>query len=726
MSLDRIADWAPSSRSGVFLLGLLAAGAFGLNGCADYSVDVDGVNTAFLSLGATFPETADQQLGFVDAWRVQVLRPGEGVIAEDAGSVSPDQQTITVEISVSLQASCELLTLVIELSSNGELWFRSEEPEEVCAGTQNGIQTQELQWVGPVIGLSPTGMPFTLEEGGSPRTQTLTVSNQGGGTLNWSASEDQGWLDISPTSGSLGQGQSTGISVTVSDVDLTNGEYQGLVTVSSSNAINSPQTAAVSLTYLQKPRIGLSGTSLSFATEEEVDPAIQTVTITNTGGGTLTWSGSDGAAWLSLAPSSGSLGQGQSQLVQVSVSPGSLAAGAYETSISVVASEASNTPRSIAVGLTVIARPRIGLNPGSLSFSTQRGQNPAAKVLSVKNDGGQTLNWTATVVGASWLGLSTSEGSLASGQAQNVMVSVNAASLNPGTYEASITISAPNALNTPQTVPLTLTVNPDPRIGLSATVLNITMLRGANPAERQVEVSNAGGGVLEWQATDNAVWMGLSPTSGSLGTIGGVGLAQTMTVSINATDLQDGLYQGTITVVDPDADNSPQTIAVNLTIQPRVAPVISKASQFMVNLVKLNDPTCMNLEGSGSRYRVTFNYSDTNGDLPISGGQFVGTPVQVITGFPDYTPIVSSATAEVTGDGFGGRAGLDLCIYYYYNSAVNIWIRLQDEWGLRSNQLYEQHFREEGANSPPQGGGSQGSAAVSPPGSVLIAGGGGS
>jgi hypothetical protein len=198
-----------------------------------------------------------------------------------------------------------------------------------------------------------------------------------------------------------------------------------------------------------------------------------------------------------------------------------------------------------------------------------------------------------------------------------------------------------------------------------------------------------------------------------------------MAVVIDPAGLKVGNYQGVITVSSPNAQNSPQTITVNLTVNPRVAPVISKPGEVMVNLVKLNDPTCLNPEGPGSRYRVTFNYQDTNGDLPIAGGKFVGTPVEVLAGFPDFSPTLSWATANVEGDGFSGQASLELCIYYYYNNGVNLWFRLQDAWGLMSNQLYEYHAREEGANSPPQGGGAQGSSGASGSGSVVIPGTGG-
>ena len=49
--------------------------------------------------------------------------------------------------------------------------------------------------VNPEIGTSPTSLSFTAQQGGSnPTAQTLTISNTGGGTLSWSASNSATWL----------------------------------------------------------------------------------------------------------------------------------------------------------------------------------------------------------------------------------------------------------------------------------------------------------------------------------------------------------------------------------------------------------------------------------------------------------------------------------------------------------------------------------------------------
>src|SRR6185503_1776682 len=56
--------------------------------------------------------------------------------------------------------------------------------------------------VNPAIGMSPTSLSFSAQQGGgNPAPQTLTISNTGGGTLSWIASNSTTWLSLSPASG---------------------------------------------------------------------------------------------------------------------------------------------------------------------------------------------------------------------------------------------------------------------------------------------------------------------------------------------------------------------------------------------------------------------------------------------------------------------------------------------------------------------------------------------
>jgi hypothetical protein len=109
--------------------------------------------------------------------------------------------------------------------------------------------------------------------------------------------------------------------------------------------------------------------------------------------------------------------------------------------------------------------------------------------------------------------------------------------------------------------------HPKPTIGLNPTSLTFSaVLGGSNPSPQSVTVSNTepAGSVLSWTATDDADWLSESPTSGILG----AGASKPMTVSVDISGLSAGTYTATITVSDPNATNSPQTVSVTLNLQP--------------------------------------------------------------------------------------------------------------------------------------------------------------
>jgi hypothetical protein len=73
--------------------------------------------------------------------------------------------------------------------------------------------------------------------------QVLLITNSGSGTMNWSAAADSNWLDYSPSSGT-NDGE---IIAWVDASGLSKGTYNGTVTITAPNAVNSPQTLNVTL-----------------------------------------------------------------------------------------------------------------------------------------------------------------------------------------------------------------------------------------------------------------------------------------------------------------------------------------------------------------------------------------------------------------------------------------------------------------------------------------------
>lgn len=97
----------------------------------------------------------------------------------------------------------------------------------------------------PALQVAPTNLSFSAPQGGaSPAAQTLSISNGGGGTLSWSASESLTWLNLSSTSGTA----PASVSVTANTSGLSAGTYTDTITLSASGASGSPQTISVTVT----------------------------------------------------------------------------------------------------------------------------------------------------------------------------------------------------------------------------------------------------------------------------------------------------------------------------------------------------------------------------------------------------------------------------------------------------------------------------------------------
>lgn len=102
------------------------------------------------------------------------------------------------------------------------------------------------------------------------------------------------------------------------------------------------------------PTLGVTPGSLAFSgAVGGADPAAQALSITNAGSGDLTWSVSDDAPWLTVAPTSGSA----PATADVSASIAGLAPGNYSGTVTVTAPGAVGSPRSIGVTLSVAAAP---------------------------------------------------------------------------------------------------------------------------------------------------------------------------------------------------------------------------------------------------------------------------------------------------------------------------------------------------------------------------------
>ncbi len=435
--------------------------------------------------------------------------------------------------------------------------------------------TVNLQLVvsnGPVLVANPSSLTFNQTQTGViPPSQTVTVSNPGPSTANFTVTTADTWLSVSPTSGGATNGTPATLTVNVNPGQLTQGTYNSTITLTSSNAANSPLTIPVQLTVPSGPVLGVSPSSFLFnAVAGGINPQSQLITVGDLGigalGFTVSSSTSSGGPWLSVSPSTGQAPP--SQQISVNVNVAGLAPGTYTGQV-VVASNitAANSPATISVTLALAAEPMIAISPATLSFTgTVGAANPSPQGFTLTNTGGSVLNYSltpTTTSGGPWLSVMNAGSLQLSGStSENLPVSVSLAGLAAGTYTGKVTVSSNFATNSPQSVNVNLTVNPGTAVGLSATPSQLTFdaVPGGSPPNIQtiaVATSTNGQTFTATATTNNGgSWLSVSPTSGT--TPGNV------SVIVNNGSLGVGTYTGTVSVAS--GTSNPVTVSVTLNV----------------------------------------------------------------------------------------------------------------------------------------------------------------
>jgi hypothetical protein len=150
------------------------------------------------------------------------------------------------------------------------------------------------------------------------------------------------------------------------------------------------------------PGISVSPHKLTFsAIEEGEKPPAQTLDVCNLGNGTLSWSLSDTAGWLSETPVGGSLGEGECEDVTVSVDVTGMEAGDYSATITITGSAEVEIPVSLHIESATVPIPGgpANLSASSLSISPQQ-VKPGEEVtisINLANTGGETGDYSAVL-----------------------------------------------------------------------------------------------------------------------------------------------------------------------------------------------------------------------------------------------------------------------------------------------------------------------------------------
>lgn len=373
------------------------------------------------------------------------------------------------------------------------------------------------------------------------------VGNQlGGRQLAWSVDD--------PNVASVSDGTVRGLS-------------QGVTTV---RATTEGATGSAGITVLKAPTVGLATSSVTFAAASDgprPDPVI--VAVFNDGAGSLEGLtvtveyGAGPPGWLTAALS----GSTAPTTLTVSADPAGMAPGAYVANVRIASALGSES--SLAVTFDVgESAPVIGVSSSQVAFDLQMGQGAVTQTVAVTNLGGEVLSGLGAGVAygegdpGGWLVASLSPTTAPS----QLAITADPTFLQVGTYGAQVYISAPEALNTPVIIGVTLTLQElRPRIALATESVSFSAQSGEQPpAPRTVAVQNGGGGSLTGLAV--AVNYSSTATGWLAASLDGTEAPATLTVGVDHRGLDPGSYVADVVVTSAVAENSPATLRVTLTV----------------------------------------------------------------------------------------------------------------------------------------------------------------
>jgi trimeric autotransporter adhesin len=373
-----------------------------------------------------------------------------------------------------------------------------------------------------VIGLSPTTLSFSQTLNAASAAQTVTVSNTGNAALVLSA------LSLSGAQASEYQiatgttcvvGGVTGGSVLANTSCLLKLVFTPTATGARSaslnlthNASGSPSSIALNGTgtATPQPAISLNAASLTFASQTlgSVSTA-QTVTVTNSGAATLTFSGLNltGMAATDFTRSgtcsaTGALAVGGSCTVGFTFTPG--AVGLRSATLSMT-SDASNGAAALSLsgtGAAVVA-PTLLLNlaPSSLAFGNQStGVTSTSRSAVLSNAGTGSVSLAGITASAGFAVAHNCGSSLAASATCNLNVTYTPTT--SGAASGSVSVAS-NAVGAPHVLGLSgIGVTASPVLAwlpAAASVAFGDISVGGNPASKSLTLTNQGPGAVSLQ-----------------------------------------------------------------------------------------------------------------------------------------------------------------------------------------------------------------------------------
>lgn len=411
----------------------------------------------------------------------------------------------------------------------------------------------------PIISSNKSSFSFVALAGGAnPPSQTMTITNTGGGNLNWVSTKSSTWLGVSPPSG----GNSTLVTVSADITGLGVGEYYDTIIVSDPAAVNSPVPIPVRLSLGSSlPMIAVDSAVNHIIVDAPDNAPDRAIYIRNAGVGSMTYTLSENSTRLwTVSPMSGSVPD--SIHLTFKVLGGIVGQELFDT-LWVTSPEAINSPFPVVFHFRIVDDPAVvRINKDTLKFVTY-GCADAAVVLqeqtfAVFNAGGDNPKLAKIQYASNYFSVNPTQGNMS----QTFTVTAAYPDVPAGVYYDTIIAWAEFANNSPASLIVQYT-----RID-SVAPASIQFRHPSNPVyviPHQVatgpvgistQIVNGNLACMPWTIDEDIPWFEPSRLSGNVPEVF-TGLCQT-------DGLMLGVYTDSFYVRSTWADNSPRVVKITL------------------------------------------------------------------------------------------------------------------------------------------------------------------
>ena len=289
------------------------------------------------------------------------------------------------------------------------------------------------------------------------------------------------------------------------------------------------------------PQVTISASSLALG----VALGEASLALRNLGTDPVGWTHVASAPWVAATPGAGTLPGGGSATVRVTVNRAGLEPGVHAGLLRFdVGSRAFEVDISLEVPPP--AAPAAEVSPAALAL----GQDDASASVDVVNVGTAPLHWSWS--GPEWVQVQPASGTTAPGSTAHVAVTPDRAGLPDGTHTATLTLGSDGGS---ATVALSVVVAASARLSVAPSNVDF----GASGTSATVTVANAGGRPLSWTASDDAGWLALGPSSGTLAP----GASGPLPLNAQRDGLTPGTYTATLAI---GSNGGSASVGVSLTV----------------------------------------------------------------------------------------------------------------------------------------------------------------